>query len=109
MFIGNFNRYIRIEYPTYTKNTFGEDVETWLTLEEVYAEKFERVGRTEKIQSNQLVGVESTVFSIYFIEGINSKMRIYLVDEDKYFEIEGIKEIGYKEGLQLYCYSKDNF
>lgn len=109
MNIGSFDRYIRIEKPIYTKNNFGEENVEWEILEEVYANKFERSNLVEKFEGNQKVSIIHTVFTIYYIEGITTKDRIVVVDTDEIYEIEGIKEINYKEGLQLYCYNKDRF
>ena len=108
MFIGNFDRFIQIQSKTTTKNSFGEEIESWVLVEEVYAEKFDKV-RNEKFEANQKIYYEESTFSIYYIENINAQMRIIDVDENKYYEIIGVKEIGYKEGLTLTTIYKDNF
>ncbi|MEB2775229.1 head-tail adaptor protein [Algoriphagus sp. D3-2-R+10] len=109
MYIGNFNRLIQIQQPLTIKNSFGEEIISWELLEDVYAEKYDKLVRNEKFEANQKIGYEESIFSIYYIEGVNSTMRIYSIDDDKYFEIVGVKEIGFKEGLQLMAYIKDNF
>jgi head-tail adaptor len=109
MFIGNFNRSIVIENPVKVKNSYGEESIEWAVLDVVYAEKFQRSIRNEKFEANQKVAVQYTVYTIYYMDGITTESRIIDEDTGEIFEIEGIKEINYQEGLQLYCYSKDRF
>lgn len=108
MLVGTFDRMIRIEQKTVSKNTFGEEVEEWIEVETMFAEKYDKVNE-ESFQANQLTTIVGTVFTIYFLEGINERMRLLDLDSNTVYEIEGIKEIGYKEGLQLFTYTKDRF
>ncbi|WP_449495062.1 phage head closure protein [Belliella filtrata] len=108
MNIGNFDRMLKIEQESTTKNTYGEEVIEWVEFESVFAEKYDKVNK-ESFQANQLTAIVSTVFTIYFIEGLTEKMRLVDIDTDTIYQIEGIKEIGYKEGLQLITYTKDRF
>ncbi len=108
MHIGTFDRFIRIEQKSVSKNTFGEEVEEWVEVESMHAEKYDKVNK-ESFQANQKTAIVSTVFTFYFLEGITETMRIIDLDSNKVYEIEGIKEIGHKEGLQLFTYTKDRF
>tara|TARA_R110000850_G_scaffold32792_4_gene90145 strand:+ start:630 stop:956 length:327 start_codon:yes stop_codon:yes gene_type:complete len=108
MNIGTFDRMLRIEEQSTIKNTFGEEVVSWIEFETVYAEKYDKVNK-ESFQANQLISIVSTVFNIYYLEGINVQMRAIDLDTNTVYQIEGIKEIGYKEGLQLITYTKDRF
>ncbi|MCH7411157.1 phage head closure protein [Belliella sp. DSM 111904] len=99
---------LKIEQESTTKNTYGEEVIEWVEFESVFAEKYDKVNK-ESFQANQLTAIVSTVFTIYFIEGLTEKMRLVDIDTDTIYQIEGIKEIGYKEGLQLITYTKDRF
>mgnify|MGYP003657108037 CR=1 FL=1 len=108
MNIGTFDRMIRIEEVSASKNSFGEEVTQWVEFETVYAEKYDKVNR-ETFEANQLTAIVNTVFTIYYMEGINETMRVIDLDTGSIYQIVGVKEIGYKEGLQLFTYSKDRF
>lgn len=108
MYIGNFDRLLKIETPQVTKNSFGEEEIMWIEFTKIYGEKTERITIGEKHQSNQKVYIESITFSTYFEEGVNTRMRIIDIDENKLYQIVGVREIGYKEGLQIIVEYKDN-
>lgn len=108
MQIGNFDRQIKIESKATIKNSFGEEEITWTEFETVYAEKVDKVNK-EMFQANQLNSIVTTVFNIYYLEGIIAKMRLIDLDTNVIYEIDGLREIGYKDGLQLFTYTKDRF
>lgn len=108
MNVGGFDRLVRIEEESVTRNSYGEEVIEWVEVETVFAEKYDKLNR-ESFQANQLVASTSTIFTMHFLDGITERMRLVDLDTNVIYQIEGIKEVGYREGLQLLTFTKDRF
>lgn len=108
MRIGEFNRYIKIEAPVVLIDTFGQEVNSWETIYEGWASKYTRV-TDERYEANQKVGYETTIFSLHYEPNIKSIFRLIDIDDNIEYDILGVKEVGYKEGLQIYTKTKDNY
>ncbi|MCH7396563.1 head-tail adaptor protein [Belliella sp. DSM 107340] len=109
MYIGNFNRYISFYENVTTKNSYNEPVSTFTKVYECDAEKYDKVN-TERFEANQNIVSEITFFTIHFPDfEIDNTYLILDEDSNKVYEIKGIKEIGYEEGLQLITQHKSRF
>lgn len=94
------NRRICIETFTTDKDTFGQPLKTWTELKSVWAD-IRPLGSTERFEASQVNRQVTVKMRIYHRTDITERMRI-LYDGD-YYDIQGIKEIGFREGLELLC------
>jgi head-tail adaptor len=108
MRLGEFDRYIRIIKPIVTIDSFGQESSEWETFYEGWASKYTKMS-DERYESNQKVNIETTIFSIHYEKGVKSTFKLIDVDEEIAYDILGVKEVGYKEGLQIYTKTKDNY
>ena len=95
---GRMDRRIAIEAVAVTQNDYGEEVETWAPLATVFAEKRDIRAR-ERFTAQQRLAEESAVFVIRYRADVTPAMR--LVCEGKTYRIEGLAEIGRREGLEI--------
>lgn len=75
--VGELDKRIVIQGPTYTTDTTGESIESWSTVATVWS-KFmvqNSVG-TERFETDQLVSVNTSFFLIRYRTDINSTQRI---------------------------------
>ncbi|GAG22262.1 unnamed protein product [marine sediment metagenome] len=100
MNIGKMNRRIRIETFTTAKDSFGQPIKTWVELKSVWANVWpvSNIERFEAAQVNRQVELR---MHIHYRTDVTEQMRI-LYDGD-YYDIQGIKEIGFREGLAFRC------
>ncbi len=108
MRLGDLDRYIRIEAGVVVIDTFGQETNTWETVYEGWSSKWTKMS-DEKWEANQKVNIELTIFTIHYEPNIRAIFRLIDVDDNIEYDILGIKEIGYKEGLQIYTKTKDNY
>jgi SPP1 family predicted phage head-tail adaptor len=95
---GRLDRRITIEIKTVAQDEFGQPVETWTTLATVWAHKRD-IRASEKFRAQQEIAEEAAVFEIRWRSGIDAGDR--LVHDGKTYDIEGVAEIGRREGLEL--------
>jgi len=105
MRIGQSDRRITVERYTTTTNAYGERVQTWSTLLTVWAELMKTgEGMTERITSDQDMPVQRLRFKIRSSSdsrGIKADDRVLY--NSKYYNIQGIEEIGRNDQLVLLC------
>lgn len=97
---GALNRRIRIEEASTSQDGHGQPVKTWGVLDHVWAE-IRPLTVNERFQAQQISPEATTKMRIHYRDDVTVKMRV-LYDGD-YYDIEGTKEIGYREGLELIC------
>lgn len=103
---GKMDRLISIEQEvTVSENDYGERVKEWQVFQPTWAKK-EDISGLEKREGAQEVARGKVVWTIYFMEGVKETMRISY--EGEIYQIEHIKEIGYREGLEIITERKDN-
>ncbi|SIS88600.1 phage head completion protein [Belliella pelovolcani] len=96
---------ITLYQPIEEKNSVGQLKETFVKYSDFFASKYQWQNR-EQYEGKQLIDSDIVIFKIYFDENINTN---YIIDfEDKNYRIKGIKEIGYKEGLEITAQYKSN-
>ena len=104
MRIGKSDRRITVERYTTSTNAYGERVQTWSTLLTVWAELMKIEGTTERITTNQDMPVQRVRFKIRSSSdsrGIKADDRV--VYNSKYYNIQGIEEVGRQDQLVLLC------
>lgn len=74
--IGELDRLITIQEPVITNGTAGSDIiDTWTDLDDVYAKVTEKTG-TEGVEAGRNTYLQSTIFTIRYYAGLNTRMRI---------------------------------
>lgn len=105
MRIGQSDRRITVERYTTSTNDYGERVQTWATLLTVWAELMKTGERmTERITTDQDTPVQRLRFKIRSSSdsrGIKADDRVLY--NSKYYNIQGIEEIGRQDQLVLLC------
>lgn len=94
------NRRIRIETFTTSPDSYGEPLKTWAVLDHVWAAiwPLKASERFEAAQVNRQVELKIT---IHHRADVTEQMRILYKDD--YYDIQGIREVGYGRGLELLC------
>lgn len=100
MNIGKMKRRICIEQFTTDKDTFGQPIKTWAELKSVWAD-IRPLGTTERFEAAQVNRQVELRMRIHYRTDITEQMRILY--EGDYYDIQGIKEIGYRQALELLC------
>lgn len=85
---------------TFTTNDYGEQVETWADVGEVWAQKKDLRGG-ERFAAAQTVGQVDTVFLIRYIDGAGSLNE--LIHDDRTYDIKAVLEVGRRKGMELHC------
>lgn len=105
MRIGQSDRRITVQRYTTSTNAYGERIQTWSTLITVWAELMKTgEGMTEKITGDQDMPVQRLRFKIRSSSdsrGIKADDRVLY--NLKYYNIQGIEEIGRNDQLVLLC------
>ena len=105
MRIGKSDRRITVERYTTSTNAYGERVQTWGTLLTVWAELMKTgEGMTERISTNQDMPIQRVRFKVRSSsdsQGIKADDRVLY--NSKYYNIQGIEEIGRNDQLVLLC------
>mgnify|MGYP003137198295 CR=1 FL=1 len=105
--IGELDRRIIIESPTFSRNNYGEQTETWATLYTVWA-KVAWIRSDEKEQSQEITNITDVIFYIRNL-GVTILSTYRISWDSKYYYIQGIKEIDGREAfLELPTKLKDN-
>jgi SPP1 family predicted phage head-tail adaptor len=96
---------ISVYVPTKVKNSVGQVTETLNHYNDFYASKYDWQNR-EQYEGSQLIVSDIKIFTIYYDENISTE---YVIDFDgKKYNIRGIKEVGYREGLEITAQFKSN-
>lgn len=98
---GNLDRRITIQAPTRSRNSLGEEVQSWSDTAEVWAEVKPLTGR-ELFQAQQVVEQATHQVTIRYRAGITSDMRV-VRDGGGILNIAFAQEINRREYLQLLC------
>tara|TARA_R100001015_G_C4626020_1_gene184814 strand:- start:355 stop:693 length:339 start_codon:yes stop_codon:yes gene_type:complete len=104
MRIGKSDRRITIQRYTTTTNVYGERRLDYSTLITVWAELMKTEGITERISTNQDMPVQRVRLKIRSStdsRGIKADDRVLY--DGKYYNIQGIEEVGRQDQLILFC------
>lgn len=95
---GRMNRKVIIERVTETRDGIGGVTETWATQATVWAQQIP-VGGSEALKAGRETASQTSKFLCWYVSGITEKDRLNF--DSKYWNIINIKEIGYREGLEI--------
>jgi len=98
--VGTLNRRVRIETYTTSVDSYGEPIKTWIALDHVWAD-IQPLRNSEQFAAQQVNRLVSLRMTVHYRTDVTEQMRI-LYDGD-YYDIQGIRELGYREGLELLC------
>jgi len=105
MNIGQLDRRIEIKQIATAKDEWNYDVTTQSTLASVWAKKVERLAG-ELVGESQLVSQNRVDWVIRHRTDLTASMTI--VYNSNEYDIQGIKELGRKEGLLIHSELRDN-
>ena len=108
MRIGRSDRRITIERATASLNAYGEEALSWATLITVWAELQKTSGLNESISDRQDTATQTLNFKIRSStdsRAVTTKDRVLY--DSKYYDIQGIEEIGRLDQLVLNCKLND--
>jgi len=105
MRIGKSDRRITVERYTTSTNAYGERVQTWSTLLTVWAELMKTgEGMTERITTDQDMPVQRVRFKVRSSsDSRDIKADDRVLYNSKYYNIQGIEEVGRQDQLVLLC------
>lgn len=87
---------------------FGEPVQTWEDVREIWAEKIERTSsNTERFVADQRQSDRWLVFRIRWTRAITAMERV--IFEGRAYDILYVSEIGRREGVELGTKGSDRF
>lgn len=95
---GRMDRKITLQRPTVTKNAIGEPIESWTNVAVVWADR-RGISNSERFQADATRAATTARFFIHWMSGIDSTMRVQV--DGKNYRINGVNEVGYREGLEL--------
>lgn len=98
MHAGKLDRRIVIQLKSLSQNAYGEAIETWADLAEVFAQ-YLTGGGNERFSSAQVYAETQGRFRIRWRADITPQHRI--VFDGKEWDILAVDEIGRKEGLEI--------
>lgn len=105
MLAGKLNRKIIIQRATVTKDALNNDVPGWENVlpgdGKVWASKRDASAR-ERLSASEMGADITTIFKVRYSSDIaltNPRDRILL--DERAYEIVGVTEIGYRDGLQI--------
>ncbi len=97
MMAGRLDRKLTLQKPTTTEDKYGEEQTTWNNYRDVWAGIQKQSGR-EMFEAGKLAEVDM-VFKIRYLSEIDETWRIQYDGKD--FDINHIKELGRKDGLEI--------
>lgn len=96
---------ISVYIPIKEKNSVGQLKETLQHYSDFFASKYDWQNR-EQYEGKQLIESDIKVFRTYYDPNINTD---YVIDyEGKIYNIRGVKELGYRQGLEITAQFKSN-
>jgi SPP1 family predicted phage head-tail adaptor len=95
---GRRDRKISIEKSTSTRNEYGEVIQGWELFAEAFANRRDQTSR-EIFQYDQLTNLNVVAFTLLFIDGLNTTMRLKC--EGKIYNIRGIQEVKRRRELRI--------
>ena len=95
---GELDRKVRLEQRINTPNAYGEPIESWNLIAEVWASRAQLSGR-ELFESDQVAAEALYRFRLYYRTDLDATCRI--VYDGKNYDIKSVAEIGRREGLEV--------
>lgn len=81
----------------------GEDVDLWINVGKPVWADVRSTGRErpENFQEDQFIARQRREFRIYWMPGINAKLRIWFIEEELPYDIQAVNPLGRREGLSI--------
>ena len=97
----NFNRIVELQRFTFTRDDFGSDVESWATVDTVWA-SVRQTGVSEKFDNdaNRKLALRTAQIAIRWRPDITETWRV--IYDGLIWDIKGQGEIGRREGLNMF-------
>lgn len=102
---GQLDRRLRLQRPVTAKNSFGEEVVSFVDVATVYAKLATPVPGREDFSFDQHSAKQPVVFEIRYRTDLGPKWRV--VYDGSTYEVEDVGEIGRREGLRLTAYARN--
>lgn len=109
MIIGSMDRYVTLESRVLTKDTTGQQVESWVKYGNVWANKYDKIGR-ERQEGRQEVSFRDEVFVIHYDDALTNKSAdLRIIDENgALYEVKSIAMKGRRAYLEIMAEYKDS-
>jgi SPP1 family predicted phage head-tail adaptor len=101
---GDMDRRVTIEKRTVTTGPFNEQIVTFITLAEVWAEVRQQ-GGAEFLRAEAITAERRVVFRVRWLAGVSALDRV--VHQGRAHNITEAREVGRREGLELYAVALD--
>lgn len=95
---GRLDRRVTIQERSLARNSYGEQIETWSDVAEVWGEKTDLRG-TESLRARQIQGEVETRFLIRYRTGVGVTNR--LICEGVTYDIRQVSEVGRRAWLEI--------
>ena len=94
------DRLVTIQQLSTTEDAFGDDVQTWVDVAEVFTRVMPRSAQEQfRNDANITVASTTTVFRIRYRDDLDEAMRV--VYDGHNWDIEGIIEVGRRDKLDV--------
>jgi SPP1 family predicted phage head-tail adaptor len=100
-----FRHRIMVFIYTEGQNSIGQVIKNKVHYKDFYCSKYDWQNR-EQYENKQLVESDIVVFRTYYDSALDTRYTIEF--EGREYNIKGVKEIGYKAGLEITAQYKDN-
>lgn len=99
---GQLKYKITIESPTSTADSYGAPSITWSKFTAVYAAK-RHISARERFRADRFVSENIAIFSIRWVAGITTQMRIKFHNGSSYiyYQIKGVNEVDKRRWLEI--------
>ena len=105
---GALNRRIELRRAILTPDELNSPVSTWVTFARVWA-SFEPVSDGERVRAQQMGAMITARFRIRWssdVSDLNAKDQVRF--DDRLFAISAVKELGFREGLEITASAADD-
>ncbi len=97
---GRLDRRVTLQRRVITRDAAGGAIETWTSAFSCWAERRDVRG-SERLEAGAEVATHEATFRIRWRAGIDATWR--LVEGTVAWDVEGIAELGRRDGLELTC------
>jgi len=94
------DRQIVLQRRTVAQDAYGEEIETWSTLDTVWAQRVELKG-SEQWQARQVIANIEAKYRIHWREGLTPVDRF--TEDGRVFDVHSAIEMGRREAIELVC------
>jgi SPP1 family predicted phage head-tail adaptor len=96
-----FDRLLTLQIESITRSDSGQENVTWSELPPIWAQYIPQTTGKEYYAASQIVGELDAIFRIRYRPGIKQNMRLVFGSDT--YDIQDIREVERKEGLDLLC------